>query len=64
MVFDGMNYSTLVEAILTFDSVNNPPIMDLNGDADGTNFSPTFTEEGAAVSLTSPDMVLFGIDNT
>ena len=64
MVFDGMNYSTLVEAILTFDSVNDPPIMDLNGDADGTNFSTTFTEEGAAVSLTSPDVVLFDIDNT
>ena len=65
VAFDGQNYSTSVQVLLTFDSVNDAPIFDLNGGGDeGANFTTSFTEEGGPVMVTSPDAVLFDIDNT
>ena len=64
VAFDGQNYSTPAEVLLTFESVNDAPLLDLNGDTDGTNFTTVFTEEGSPVSLTDPQAVLFDIDNT
>lgn len=62
IVFDGHNYSEPVQALLTFDSVNDAPIIDLNGR--GTNYSTMFVEEGPAVLLTPPEFMLFDVDNT
>ena len=64
VVFDGRNYSTPAEVFLTFQSVNDAPMLDLNGDAEGTNFTTVFTEEGSPVFLTDPQVMLFDIDNT
>ena len=64
LVFDGQNYSIPVLLTLTFESINDPPMVDLNGLAEGTNFSTSFTEEGGAVFVTDPDVVVFDIDNT
>ena len=64
VAFDGQNYSTPVQILLTFESVNDAPIFDLNGAEEGTNFTTSFTEEDGPVMLTAPDAVLFDIDNT
>ena len=64
VAFDGQNYSTPVQVLLTFESVNDAPIFDLNGGGEeGTNYTTSFTEEGGPVMLTTPDAVLFDIDN-
>ena len=65
VAFDGQNYSTPVQVLLTFESVNDAPIFDLNGGGEeGSNYTTSFTEEGGPVMLTTPDAVLFDIDNT
>jgi len=60
---DGENYGIAVNATITFESVNDPPILDLNGDAMGVNFETTFTEEGAPVFITTTDMLLYDVDS-
>ena len=64
LTFDGKNYSLPVQLLLTFESVNDAPMFDLNGAAPGTNHSTVFVEETDPVFLTTPDAVLFDIDNT
>ena len=64
IAFDGSNYSLPLELLLTFDSVNDPPMLDLNGAGQGTNYTTSFIEEDMPVFITSPDAVLFDIDNT
>ncbi len=65
VAFDGQNYSSPVQVLLTFESVNDAPIFDLNGGGEeGSNYTTSFTEEGGPVMLTTPDAVLFDIDNT
>lgn len=64
VVFDGEDYSLPAELLVTFESVNDAPILDLNGDAEGRNFSTTFVEEGSPAVLTDPDVVLLDIDNS
>ena len=64
VAFDGKNYSLTVEVLLTFESVNDAPMLDLNGAAPGINYSVVFAEESSPVYLTTPDTVLFDIDNT
>ena len=36
---------------LTVDAVNDVPVVDLNGDASGTGFSASFTEDGGPVAI-------------
>ena len=63
-VFDGLDFSADVTLILTFDSVNDPPMVDLNGpDVAGANFTVHFVEEGSPVFLISPDAFILDIDN-
>ena len=47
-----------------FDSVNDPPLFDLNGEDPGRDYSTSFTEEGPPVFLSSRDMTLIDVDNT
>jgi uncharacterized delta-60 repeat protein len=51
-------------ASITVTPVNDPPILDLNGAALGTDFSATFTEDGGTVSIVSPTLSLTDIDST
>jgi len=60
---DGENYGTAVNATITFESVNDPPILDLNGDAMGVNYETTFTEEGTPIFITTTDMLLYDVDS-
>lgn len=65
VVFDGSNYSIPLLILVTFESVNDPPMLDLNGPTQtGLNNTVSFVEEGVAVAITTPDAVLFDIDNT
>ncbi len=65
IAFDGSNYSIPLLLLVTFESVNDPPMLDLNGPSQsGFNNTVSYIEEEAAVSLTTPDAVLFDIDNS
>ena len=60
---DGENYGIPVNTTVTFESVNDPPILDLNGEALGVNYNTSFTEEGDPVSIASSNITVFDIDN-
>ena len=63
-VFDGERYnSPVAETFLTFASVNDPPMLDLNGDEPGRNYSVEFTEESDPVILTNDNFTLVDIDS-
>ena len=62
IAYDGTNYSLPTLAYLTFNSVNDSPIVDLNGAAEGGH-NVEFIEEGEPVFLASPDVVLVDVDN-
>ena len=64
VAYDGQNTSSPVEILLTFESVNDAPMIDLNGMAEGANFTTSFIEEGGPVLLAEPDAIVFDIDNT
>ena len=49
--------------MVMFDSVNDPPLFDLNGEDPGRDYSTSFTEEGPPVFLSSRDMTLIDVDN-
>ncbi|UUO06295.1 hypothetical protein M4951_23440 [Blastopirellula sp. J2-11] len=44
--------------------VNDPPIVDLNGEEEGTGFAATFTEDEGPVAIVDTDLTLTDIDNT
>ena len=51
------------EVMIAFEAVNNPPVLDLNGDLlPGRNFQTTFREESSSIYLTSRDLVLLEVD--
>ena len=63
-IFDGERYNDPpAETLLMFTSVNDPPILDLNGDSPGRNNTVQFTEEGEPVPLTNENMTLVDIDS-
>ena len=62
--YDGDRSSLPATSTVTFESVNDPPSFDLNGDRFGHNFMTLFVEEGTAVSLTDPNATLIDVDNT
>ena len=64
VAFDGHHYSNISRAFVTFDSVNDAPFFDLNGNLPGRDYSTSFTEEGPPVLLSSRDMMLNDVDNT
>ena len=62
--YDGDRNSLPATSTVTFESVNDPPSFDLNGDRFGHNFMTVFVEEGAAVSLTDSNAILIDVDNS
>ena len=62
IAYDGTDYSLPTLAYLTFQSVNDSAIVDLNGAVEGDH-SVEFIEEGDPVLITSPDLVLMDVDN-
>ena len=62
LAYDGSNYSLPTLAYLTFHSVNDSAIIDLNGPEEGDH-SVEFIEEGDPVPIASPDLVLMDVDN-
>jgi hypothetical protein len=58
---DSVNVSIAATATLTFASVNDAPILDLDSAAAGNDYVTSFTEEGPAIAL-SNSLVLTDID--
>ncbi|MCB9445581.1 MAG: tandem-95 repeat protein [Ardenticatenaceae bacterium] len=59
-------YSTDTEtAALYVYSINDPPILDLNGPGGGSSygFSSAFTEDGGAVRIVDTDLLITDVDN-
>ena len=65
-VFDGVSESRPVEAMIFFGSINDPPVLDLNGPlSGGFNYEVTFVEdEVTSVPAISSDATLIDVDNT
>ncbi|MEK7416028.1 MAG: cadherin-like domain-containing protein [Planctomycetota bacterium] len=49
---------------VTVTSVNDLPVIDLNGVVAGTGFTSTFTEGGGAVTIVDPTPTVSDVDNT
>ncbi len=65
VVFDGVSTSTPVEAMLFFGSINDPPVLDLNGPLSGFNHDIVFIEDDVtSVPAISPNATLIDVDNT
>ena len=54
-VFDGRFYSNQSAAYVTFEFVNDPPVVDLDNAAAGTGFTTQFREGAGPVSIASSD---------
>ena len=64
-VSDGLGESAPVEAMIFFQSVNDPPVLDLNGPASGFNYFATFVEDvDTSVPAISESATLIDVDNT
>ncbi|MES9840980.1 MAG: Ig-like domain-containing protein, partial [Candidatus Thiodiazotropha endolucinida] len=65
-ITDGDGASSLTQNLtLNVSSVNDAPVVDLNGaDGAGVDFAVTFTEDGGAVSVVDTDATISDVDNT
>ncbi|MBP6017179.1 MAG: cadherin domain-containing protein [Candidatus Promineofilum sp.] len=61
---DGQLYSPAAQAILTLTPENDPPTLDLDGNAAGTDFSAIFVAGKPPVKITSQNVVITDIDDT
>lgn len=61
--YDFDNSSSPATTFLTFSSVNDPPMIDLNGDSPGVNYSIVYVEEGAPVYISDRNMTLVDVDS-
>ena len=62
-LFDGIDSSDLFEIIITFSAINDPPIVDLNGnDSLGLQNSVSFTEEGEPIQI-APKATIIDVDS-
>ena len=65
IVFDGIGASRPVEAMIFFGSINDPPVLDLNGPLSGFNYDVTFVEDDVtSVPAISSNATLIDVDNT
>ena len=62
-VYDGENSSIPAVTYLGFASVNDPPILDLNGNAPYQNYTTEFIEDGESVLLSDVNITLVDIDS-
>jgi hypothetical protein len=63
-VNDSMANSNQAIATVTVIPVNDAPVIDLNGNDAGNSFSTSFTEDGGAVAIASPNLSLTDVDST
>ena len=63
-VTDGIASSAPASASIFFSSVNNAPILDLNGNLMGEDYTTYFYEQQGSIPIISPDLDLVDIDNT
>ena len=62
--FDGAASGTAAVVDVTFVSVDDAPLIDLNGAATGIDFSTVFVEEGGSVLIVNPTgLTAFDVDN-
>ncbi len=59
------NGSTLTAQTLSYiiTPVNDAPVIDLNGAADGTGLITSFTEDSGAIAIASPNLTLTDVDS-
>ena len=63
-VSDGLDYSIPDSVFILFDTINNPPIVDLNGNSPGLHFETSFTEDsGVSVLAVSPNLIITDVDS-
>lgn len=48
----------------TITAINQLPVVDLNGGAEGIDYATTFTEDGGAVSIVTPDLMVTDADDS
>ena len=53
----------LAMTFVTFSLVNDPPIVDLNGPSQGTDFEIEFFEGSSPISVTSPQLAIRDVDS-
>ncbi len=63
IAYDKQNNSIPALTYLTFAAVNDAPILDLNGNEPGQNYSTEFIEEGNSVFLSDANITLKDIDS-
>ncbi|MEW8660421.1 MAG: FG-GAP-like repeat-containing protein, partial [Candidatus Thiodiazotropha endolucinida] len=65
-ISDGDGGTSLTQNLtLNVSSVNDAPVVDLNGaDGAGADFAATFTEDGGAVNVVDTDATISDVDNT
>ena len=61
-VDDGMS-SSVATAFISFDLVNDPPILDINGPSVGFNLTVTFSEGSSPIAVTSSELILNDVDS-
>ncbi len=61
---DGTLYSPPAQVILTVTPENDPPTLDLNGNAAGTDFSAIFVAGKPPVKITSQNVTITDVDDT
>ena len=60
---DGSATSQIASAFVTFEAVNDPPLVDLNGPEVGSSFSVDFTEGDQSVAISSTQAVITDVDS-
>ncbi len=64
-VFDGVDYSERMQAMLFFEAVNDIPVLDLNGPGPGFNFEIDFIEDtDTIIPAISLEATLTDVDST
>ena len=61
--YDNQNTSVPAVTYLTFAAVNDAPMLDLNGNEPGQNYSTEFIEEGVPIFLSDGNITLKDIDS-
>ena len=61
---DGANTSNTAVTQVLINSVNDPPILDLDASTGGSNFLASFAEDGGAVTIANNDAFITDIDST
>lgn len=60
---DGTLYATPAKVTLIINPKNDPPVLDLNGNGNGTGFSATFVAGGAPVKIAGQQLSITDIDS-